>query len=51
MAAVSEREMSERIEKMGLVPRPQTLDEASRFVAAEGEKWARAVVASGATAE
>lgn len=51
VAAVSEREMSERIEKMGLVPAPQTLDEASRFVAAEAEKWARAVAASGATAE
>ena len=51
VAAVSDREMSERIEKMGLVPAPQTLEEASRFVAAEAEKWARAVVASGATAE
>jgi len=51
VAAVSDREMSERIEKMGLVPAPQTLDEASRFVAAEAEKWARAVAASGATAE
>jgi len=51
VAAVSDREMSERIEKMGLVPAPQTLEEASRFVAAEAEKWGRAVAASGATAE
>jgi hypothetical protein len=36
---------------MGLVPAPQTLDEAARFVAAEAEKWGRAVAASGATAE
>ena len=44
-------ELSDRIEKMGLVPAPQTLEEASRFVAAEAEKWGRAVAASGATAE
>ena len=50
-AAVSDREISERIEKMGLVPSPQSLEEASRFVAAEAEKWGRAVAASGATAE
>ena len=49
VAAVSE--LSDRIEKMGLVPAPQTLEEASRFVAAEAEKWGRAVAASGATAE
>jgi len=51
VAADSDLEMSERIEKMGLVPSPQTLDEASRFVASEAEKWGRAVAASGATAE
>jgi len=50
-AAVGDREISERIEKMGLVPSPQTLDQASRFVAAEAEKWGRAVAASGATAD
>jgi len=50
-AAVGDPEISQRIEKMGLVPAPQTLDEASRFVAAEAEKWGRAVAASGATAE
>ena len=49
--AVSDREISERIEKMGLVPTPQTLEEATRFVAAEAEKWGRAVAASGASAE
>ena len=51
VGAVSDREISERIEKMGLVPTPQTLEEATRFVAAEAEKWGRAVAASGATAE
>ena len=49
--ALNDRELAERIEKMGLVPSPQTLDEASRFVASEAEKWGRAVAASGATAE
>jgi tripartite-type tricarboxylate transporter receptor subunit TctC len=51
VGAVSDREISERIEKMGLVPSPQSLEEAARFVAAEAEKWGRAVAASGATAE
>ena len=51
VAALSDREISERIEKMGLVPAPQSLDEAARFVRAEAEKWGRAVAASGATAE
>jgi tripartite-type tricarboxylate transporter receptor subunit TctC len=49
--ALNDRELAERIEKMGLVPSPQTLEEASRFVAVEAEKWGRAVAASGATAE
>ena len=49
--AVSERDTAERIEKMALVPAPQSLEEASRFVAAEAEKWSRAVAASGASAE
>jgi tripartite-type tricarboxylate transporter receptor subunit TctC len=51
VTAVGEREISERIEKMGLVPAPQSLEEAARFVAAEAQKWGRAVAASGATAE
>ena len=51
VGAVNDREISERIEKMGLVPTPQTLEDAARFVAAEAEKWGRAVAASGATAE
>jgi tripartite-type tricarboxylate transporter receptor subunit TctC len=49
--ALNDRELAERIDRMGLVPSPQTLEEASRFVAAEAEKWGRAVAASGATAE
>jgi tripartite-type tricarboxylate transporter receptor subunit TctC len=49
--ALNDRELAERIEKMGLVPSPQTLEEAARFVAAETEKWGRAVAASGASAE
>jgi hypothetical protein len=36
---------------MGLVPSPQSLDEAARFVAAEAAKWSRAVKASGASAD
>ena len=51
VAAVGDEEIAERIEKMGLVPAPQSLDEAARFVRAEAEKWGRAVAASGATAE
>jgi tripartite-type tricarboxylate transporter receptor subunit TctC len=51
VSALNDREITERIEKMSLVPSPQSLDEASRFVAAEAEKWGRAVAASGATAE
>lgn len=49
--AVAAPEISERIEKSNLVPAPQTLDEAARFVAAEAEKWGRAVRASGASAD
>ena len=40
VAAVSDREISDRIEKMSLVPAPQSLEEASRFVNAEAQKWA-----------
>ncbi|HUQ75679.1 MAG TPA: tripartite tricarboxylate transporter substrate binding protein [Burkholderiales bacterium] len=49
--ALTTPELAERIEKMGLVPSPQSLDEAARFVNAEAEKWGRAISASGATAE
>jgi tripartite-type tricarboxylate transporter receptor subunit TctC len=49
--AVSSPDLSERIEKLGLVPSPQSLDEAARFVAAEAVKWSGAVRASGASAE
>src|SRR5258706_339115 len=49
--ALNDRELAERIEKMGLVPSPQTLEEAARFVAAEAEKWGPAVAASVARAE
>ena len=45
------RDLSEKIEAMALVPAPQSLDEAARFVAAEAEKWSRAVKASGASAD
>ena len=44
-------DMWERIEKMGLIPQPQTLPEASRFFRDEIEKWGRAVKASGARIE
>jgi tripartite-type tricarboxylate transporter receptor subunit TctC len=49
--ALNDRELAERIERMGLVPAPQSLDEAARFVGAEAQKWSGAVAASGATAE
>jgi tripartite-type tricarboxylate transporter receptor subunit TctC len=49
--AVSSPDLHDRIEKLGLVPSPQSLDEAARFVAAEAVKWSGAVKASGASAE
>ena len=49
--AISAPDISEWIDKANLVPAPQTLEEASRFVAAEAEKWGRAVRASGASAD
>jgi tripartite-type tricarboxylate transporter receptor subunit TctC len=49
--AVGSPDLSAKIEGMGLVPAPQSLDEAARFVAAEAEKWTRAVKASGASAD
>lgn len=49
--ALGAADLSERIEKLGLVPSPQSLEEAARFVAAEAVKWSRAVRASGASAE
>jgi len=44
-------EVSARIAKLGLHATPQTLPEASAFVAAEVRKWGPAVRASGATAD
>ncbi len=49
--AVSSPDLSTRIENLGLVPAPQSLDEAARFVSAEAVKWTRAVKASGASAD
>jgi len=49
--AVSSPDVFARIESMALVPAPQSLDEAQRFVAAEAAKWSRAVKASGATVD
>src|SRR5262245_25287178 len=49
--AVSSPDLFARIEGMALVPKPQSLDEAARFVAAEAEKWTRAIKASGASAD
>jgi tripartite-type tricarboxylate transporter receptor subunit TctC len=49
--AVSAPDLSAKTESMGLVPAPQSLDEAARFVAAEAKKWSRAVKASGASAD
>ncbi len=49
--ALSSPDLNAKIEGMGLVPSPQSLDEAARFVAAEAKKWSRAVKASGASAD
>jgi len=49
--AVGSPDLSAKIEGMGLVPAPQSLEEAARFVAAEQAKWSRAVKASGASAD
>ena len=49
--AVSAPDLNAKIEAMGLVPSPQSLEEAARFVAAEAVKWSRAVKASGAAAD
>ena len=50
-AAIAHRETFERINKTGMRPVGQTLDEAAQFLARETEKWGRAVKASGASAE
>lgn len=44
-------EMVERIEKLGLFPHPQSLDEAATYLASEADKWGRAIRISGATAD
>lgn len=49
--AVSSPDLNARIESMSLVPAPQSLDQAQRFVQAEAVKWTRAVKASGAVAD
>ena len=49
--AVSAPDLSAKIEGMALIPAPQSLEEAARFVAAEAQKWTRAVKASGASAD
>lgn len=51
VTALNSRDVAERIEKLGLQPSPQTLEEAGRFVAREVETWSKAVRVSGATAE
>ena len=49
--AFGQKEVYDRVEKTGLQPSPQSLDEATQFVRREAEKWGRAVRASGAVAE
>jgi len=51
VSAVSSPDLNERIQGMGLVPAPQSLDEAAAFVTAEAAKWGPAVRASNASAE
>ena len=49
--AIADREIFERIEKVGMRPIAMSLGEAAQFFARETEKWGRAVRASGASAE
>lgn len=49
--AFGQKDVYDRVEKTGLQPSPQSLDEATQFVRREAEKWGRAVRASGAVAE
>ena len=49
--AFAQRDVYERVEKTGLQPAPQSLDEAAQFVRREAEKWGKAVRASGASAD
>ncbi|MSQ70125.1 MAG: tripartite tricarboxylate transporter substrate binding protein [Betaproteobacteria bacterium] len=49
--AFGQRDVYDRIDKTGLQPSPQSLDEAAQFVRREAEKWGKAVRASGAVAE
>jgi len=50
-SALADRDTAQRIEKAGMRPVSQTLEEAARYMAAETDKWTRAVRASGASAE
>ncbi|MEO6624744.1 MAG: tripartite tricarboxylate transporter substrate binding protein [Burkholderiaceae bacterium] len=49
--AIASAEVSEKISRLGFSPRPQTLEEASRYIANDVEVWGKAVKASGATAD
>lgn len=51
LKAFAQRDVYERVDKTGLQPSPQTLEEAASFVRREAEKWGKAVRASGAVAE
>jgi tripartite-type tricarboxylate transporter receptor subunit TctC len=50
-SALADRDTVQKIEKAGMRPVAQTLDEAARFMTAETDKWGRAVRASSAAAE
>lgn len=49
--AYAQREVYERVDKTGMQPAPQSLEDAAEFVRREAEKWGRAVRASGASAD
>ena len=51
VTALKQPDLSDRIERMALFAAPQSLEEAVRFVQSEADKSARAVRASGASAE
>ena len=51
LKAFAQREVYDQVDKTGLQPAPQSLEEAAQFTRHEAEKWGRAVKVSGASAD
>ena len=51
LKAFAQREVYDQVDKTGLQPAPQSLEEAAQFTRREAEKWGRAVKVSGASAD